>query len=301
MSRNLEPERVIDLDAARARKAEGGRPARTLVLQVANVRADGETHRQVGVSDSLHLSDLRDVLVVSFSLDLTTDEGAPWSFRSADEVLDHGDLLHQHLGTPGDRLVFHWGLWQFQIVTAHSWLRDNGTPWALCVGGSGRFGDEPFNIAAINAALTGTSTTQSVLDLASAPVRSIIERSRIFDLVPLLQALDLSREVDLSAEVRQRLEDLPVEDGAAESDAFWATALGLSCLSDEALTDEIIESIIAALGWVDDDGSTLRGTTVRNMCADSLNVLAGVGGYGKDQLPPVDRLDIYRELLRSGE
>lgn len=323
MSSHLEPERpdrpdlpdrVVDLDAARARKAEAGRPPRTVVLQVGNIRADGETHRQVGVSDSLQLSDLRDVLVVCFSLNaLPGAEPSPWYFQAGsgsgsnsgdsdtDTVLEPDEPIHHHLGRVGDTLTFHWGLWQFQITAAHSWLRDDDTPWALCVGGSGRFGDAPFDIAAINAELTGTDTTRSVLDLANDAVRSIIKRSRIFDLVPLLQAVDLGRDVTLPEEVCSRLRELPVEDGSAAEDAFWATVLGLTCLSDTELTDDIIESIVGALGWVDDDGSALRGETVRGMCRASLEVLASVGGYGQSALPPVDRLDIYRELLRAGE
>lgn len=307
MSSNREPERVdrvVDLDAARARRAEAGRPARTVVLQVGNIRADGETHRQIGVSDSLQLSDLRQVLVVCFSLDaLPGAEPSPWHFHSSvgDEVLEPDDPIHRHLGQVGDTLTFHWGLWQFQVTAAHTWLRDDDTPWALCVGGSGRFGDVPFDIAAINAELTGTDITRSVLVLTNDAVRSIIERSRIFDLVPLLQAVDLSRDVNLPETVCTRLRELPVEDGAAEEDAFWATALGLTCLSDAELTDDIIESIVAALGWADDDGSALSGEAVRGMCQASLEVLASVGGYGQEALPPVDRLDIFRELLRAGE
>lgn len=302
MSSNLEPERVVNLDAARARKIEAGRPARTVILQVANLRADGEAHRQIGVSDNLLLRDLRDVLVVCFSLDaVPATEQPPWSFQVDDVPLDVADPLSDHLRLPGDTVVFHWGLWQFHVVAAHSWLRDRDTPWALCVGGSGRFGDTTFDIAAINAELTGTETTRAVLDRTNQPVRSLIERSRIFDLVPLLQALDLSRPVELADTVRAQLGRLPLEEGDAETDAFWATALGLSCLSERAVTDEIIESIIAALGWVEDDGSPLTATAVRGLCSDSLDVLVDVGGYGPDSLPPVDRLDIYRELLRTGE
>ncbi|AIT60062.1 hypothetical protein [Corynebacterium doosanense] len=302
MTSHSEPARVIDLGDARARRAAAGRVDRTVVLQVSNVRADGETHRHIGVTDSLQLRDLRDVLLVSFGID---EEGAraPWHFclpgTDADTALDPDEPLHRYLGASGDSLIFHLGLWQFTVVSSFSWPRDRGTPWALCVGGSGRFGEARFDIAAINAALTGTDTTQEVLSHAAAPVTSLIERSRISDLVPLLQALDLSREPELSPEVRRRMRDLPVEEEPAQVDAFWALALGLAALSDDETADAVAETVMEALGWVEDDGSPISGRSARELCRDSLSVLEELRMYGPEALGPLDRLEFFRGLLRA--
>lgn len=302
MTPHSEPaRRVVDLGDARARRSAAGRVDRTVVLQVSNVRADGETHRHVGVTDSLQLRDLRDVLVVSFGI----DEGgaqAPWHFclPGSDHALDPDDPLHHHLGDSGDSLDFHLGLWDFSVVSSFSWPRDSGTPWALCVGGSGRFGGSRFDIAAINAALTGTDTTREVLSHAAEPVTSLIERSRISDLVPLLQALDLAREPELPPEVREHMRVLPVEEDPAGVDAFWALALGLASLSDDDTADAVAETVLEALGWVEDDGSAISGRSARALCHQSLAVLEELRMYGPGALGPLDRLEFFRGLLRAG-
>lgn len=289
---------VIDLAAARARRRGPAHQARTIILQIANVRADGEAHRQLGVIDSLELADLRDVIAVAFGL----RENAPWSFHdAAGKELDRQAHLREHLGRIGEKLTFCWGLWEFRIVTAHSWIRDDGTPWALCVGGSGRFGDTGFDIARINAELTGTETTRDVMRRTRPQVRGIIERSRLFDLVPLLQALDLGRDVHLKDSTREILARLPLETDPEAIDAFWAMVLALSCLGNDELTDTIAESIMEAIGWVDDDGSHLPAAEVRQLCDASLHQLAAVGAMGPRQLAPVDKLDIFRGLLRAAE
>mgnify|MGYP001757561091 FL=1 len=56
---------------------------------------------------------------------------------------------------------------------------------------------------------------------------------------------------------------------------------------------------MAALGWVDDDGEELHGSDIRELCTASLDVLASLGAYGVDAAAPVDRLDIYRALVRG--
>lgn len=300
MNSPLDRDGVIDLDAARTRRAEEGRTARTIVLQVSNVRADGEAHRHVGVTDSLQLRDLRDVLEVCFGIEGESAR-APWWFTlpGSEQRLDAGEALYHHLGSVGDEVTLHLGLWEFAVVASFSWPRDNGTPWALCVGGSGRFGQVRFDIAAVNAALTGTETTNDVLRRTCAPVVSLIERSRISDLVPLLQALDLSREPDLGPEVRARMRELPVERDPAEVDAFWATMLGLASLSEQKTADSVVGTILEALGWVEDDGSPITGESARRMCRGSLDVLTDLRMYGPDALGPLDRLEFFRGLLRA--
>ena len=289
---------VVDLTAARARRQ---RQPRTVILRAANVRADAEVHRHIGVSDALHLADLHDVLVTTFGFE--EERGAtPWHFSALEdreERLDAADEVHRHLTDEGDAISYHFGLWDIIITTVESYPRDSGTPRALCVGGSGAFGDADFDLAAINARLTGTATIREVLAATTPDVRGLIDRSGIFDFVPLLQALDLARGVSLPEDVKKSLAELPVESAPPARDAFWSVVLGLACMSDDLLGNHVLETTMAALGWEDDDGTQLGGERIRGLCARSLERLAEVGGYGPDALSPVDRLDIYRELLRA--
>jgi hypothetical protein len=289
---------VVDLTAVRARRQ---RQPRTVILRAANLRADAEVHRHIGVNDALHLADLHDVLVTSFGLG-DHRGSAPWHFSThedRDERLDAADELHHHLAEEGDSIVYHFGLWDIIVTAVESYLRDDGTPRALCVGGSGAFGDTEFDLAAINAELTGTATIRDVLAATAPAVRRLIDRSAIFDFVPLLQALDLTREVGLPPEVTEVLAELPVETDPPSRDAFWSVVLALACMSDELLGNHVLETTMSALGWQDDDGSPLTSERIRELCADSLGRLANLGAYGPDALSPVDRLDIYRELLRA--
>ena len=82
-------------------------------------------------------------------------------------------------------------------------------------------------------------------------------------------------------------------------DAFWSMALALSCMGGAELTDSVVETTMDALGWVNDDGTALSGADVRELCAASLQQLAGIGAYGAESAAPVDRLDMYRALLRG--
>ncbi|QGU03514.1 hypothetical protein [Corynebacterium comes] len=289
---------VVDLTAARARRQ---RLRRTVILRAANVRADAEVHRHIGVNDALHLADLHDVLVASFGFQ--EERGAtPWHFSSLedrDKRLDAADELHLHLSDEGDSIAYHFGLWDIIVTAVESYPRDTGTPRALCVGGSGAFGGTEFDLAAINAELTGTTTIREVLMVTTPAVRGIIDRSGIFDFVPLLQALDLTREVGLPEDVANVLGGLPVETDPPARDAFWSVVLGLACMGDELLGNHVLETTMAALGWEDGDGTPLTGARIRELCVRSLTRLAEVGGYGPDALSPVERLDIYRELLRE--
>lgn len=289
---------VVDLAAMRAlrRPAPGnGRPPRTVILQASHVRADAEVHRHIGVNDVLHLADLHEVLLTAFGF--CAEPGAtPWHFSppgDRTERLAGDDHLHLHLAAEGDAVAYHFGLWDVLLTVVASYPRDDGTPRALCVGGSGSFDGSDFNPADINARLTGTATIREVLTATTPEVRDLIDRSGIFDFVPLLQALDLTAGVDLDPEVRSVLADLPVETGRQARDAFWAVVLTLACMGDERLSDEVLETTMEALGWTGD------GAGFRSLCLDSLTRLASVGGYGRDSLAPVDRLDLYRALLRA--
>ena len=286
--------RVVDLTAARAARR---RQPRTVILQASHVRADAEVHRHLGVNDALHLADLHTILGTTFGF---PDSATPWHFSPVgdrDERLDAADPIHEHLAEAGDRISYHFGLWDITLSAVDSYPRDAGSPRALCVGGSGSFGEDPFDIADINAALTGTATIRTVLEATHPAVRDIITRSGIFDFVPLLQALGLTRDPGLARGTAELLRRLPVEEDPAARDAFWAVALALACMGDEHLGNHVIETTMAALGWEDDDGTPLTGPRIRELCAESLTLLADIGGYGPHARSPVDRLDIYRCLL----
>ena len=285
---------LTDRARRRGRPSAGPDSSRTLILQISHVRTGAEAHRHIGIDDSLHLGDLQQVIAVSFGLEETT----PWKFGDDDEHLDPDDPLHLHLGVAGDRILHTWGLWEFTVTVVDSWVRDDNTPRALCVGGSGSFGGTAFNLNEINAELTGEETIEHVLAGTVPEVSDIVERSGLYDFVPLLQALDLRRATYLPEDVRRRLAELPHEDDAAGRDAFWSLTLALASLADPDFADHILETIMAALGWVDDDGSRLTADATRALCASSLEVLEELGAAGPNRLSPVDRLDLYRELLR---
>lgn len=305
MSPKHTPSNVVSLASVRARRTlptPPERESRTVILQASNVQAQNEVHRHIGINDSLHLQDLHEVLDVCFSPDpAQPQQHSPWHFSrgATQQRLDPPEEITYFLGLTGDEIIYHWGLWEIRLRTIESYPRDRGTPRALCVGGSGSFGGGEFDLAAVNAALTGTETIRSVLGSTHTEMRELIRRSEIFDYVPLLQALDLARPSPLPSATAAVCHQLPLEQELVARDAFWTVVLALACMSDEHLAAEVLETTMAALGWVDDDGSALSGRQVRDLCAASLMELAEVGGYGVDALAPVDRLDIYRELLRA--
>ncbi|ART20123.1 hypothetical protein CBE89_00350 [Corynebacterium striatum] len=308
----MSPE-VTDLSQARAKRENSlvtlKREPLTVICQVSNVRAEAEVHRQIGFSDAFTFAELHRVLEVSFGL---PDEDSPWHFYEHRDArgsrIDPEHQVSEFLWKEGDQVDYVWGLWDFSLVVAEIYPRDTGTPEALCVGGSGSF-LEPFDLTAINAELTGQETIDEVLNIVVPPVRAIIERTKLFDFVPLLQALDLERpeslelpenpeSTDNADTVRAGLDSLPREVTSEGQDAFWSMTLGLSCMGGRELTNSVAEATMEALGWLADDGASLSGEEIRELCAASLEELAAMGGYGADALAPVDRLDIYRALLR---
>lgn len=248
---------------------------RSLILW-AGVRGT-DVYRHIGVDEQLTLAELHEILGVCFGL-----EASPWSFPG----LDPSD------GIP-TRCVYQWGLWEFDIEVIDAYPRDQGTPRALCLGGSGSLGSVEFDLPLINQELTGRNTIDSVLSLTKPQLRAMIERAELFDFVPLLQAIDLtqaSHSLNLP---------LPLERDPAARDAFWSLVLVLACFAEPAVTDELLETTMATLGWVEDDGSPLTAPAIRALCAESLQQLARVGAYGRFAKSPVERLDIYRELLAA--
>ena len=111
--------------------------------------------------------------------------------------------------------------------------------------------------------------------------------------------MELTRPAVLEPSLVDARDTLPLEHEAAARDAFWSCVLALSTLADAAVGGKIIEETMAAIGWTNDDGDPLSATHIRSMCAQSLHKLAELGAYGTQALAPVDRLDIYRALLRA--
>lgn len=246
---------------------------RSLILW-AGVRG-ADVYRHIGVDEQLTLGELHDVLDICFGF-----AGSPWSFPGfAPE------------NCIPDTCSYRWGLWEVDLQVIDAYPRDKSTPRALCIGGSGWLGAGSFDLAEINQKLTGRSTIDQVLALTKPQLRAMIERAELFDFVPLLQAIDLTqaqRSIDLP---------LPLERDPAGRDAFWSLVLILSCFAEPEVSDSLLETTMATLGWVEDDGSALRAPAIRALCAESIQQLARVGGYGRDAKSPVERLDIYRELL----
>lgn len=271
----------------------------TVILQVSNIRDDAEVHRHIGVNDAISFAELHDVLVTCFDL---PEEESPWHFYYVDEEAQRIDPKHhiaEFLWREGEVVEFTWGLWDFKLTVADIYPRDGGTPQALCVGGSGSFPGSKFNLTAINAALTGQAVIDEVLTHLTPPARSVIERSRLFDFVPLLQALDLGRDVELSTEVRKQLASLPREVTTEAQDAFWSIVLGLACMGSEELMRSVTTTSMEALGWIDDDDALLTAEEIWAMCEASISILESVGACGPEAVAPVDRLDIFRALLRG--
>ena len=72
---------VTDIAQARAKRADSvvslKREPLTIICQAANIRADGEVHRQIGFSDALTFTELHRVLRICFGL---PEEESPWHF-----------------------------------------------------------------------------------------------------------------------------------------------------------------------------------------------------------------------------
>lgn len=299
------------------------RAPRTALLHAELAHQDGAIQRTIGINDALPLAEVAGILRTCFNF----RSNSPWSFRRGSRIIDPRDCLHMY-----PQLRFHWGLWDIDLDTLETYPRDNGTPQALCVAGSGHITaagrgtdamgpsgigaiGEEFNPSAVNAILTGKATTEAILKRAHPEVASIIERSRIRDFVSLLQALDLSANKSgqtgggpdvtgsgaggLGGSLGGSLgagKQLPLEQDAAGRDAFWSLVLALSCLSGPQLTDHIAETTMEALGWVDDDNSRLTADAIRALCASSLRELQKIVGNSV-----IERLDCYRDILRAPE
>lgn len=280
----------------------GAQLKRTLLVRCATMLADESVLRHIGLNSESTLDDVQRILEICF----TVPEGPPSPTRFTRDAADPGRLdtgteIGVYLQAPGDELFFHWGLWQFELTLLDIYPRDDATPHALCVAGAGDFAETPFDIPAINAELLGPSAIENVMEGVRDEVADVVDRSRTMDFLPLLQALDLPRAVELAPGTADTLATLPREQTDIGRDAFWCTLLALSCLADDdATTDDVIETTMAALGWTSAGGGVLPAAAVRQLCAGSLVRLASVGGYAAGGVSSVDKLDMYRALLRRG-
>lgn len=291
---------VVDLDAARARLRGAPRQnPSTLLVRCATSLADETVLRHIGLSSDSTLEDVQRALRTAFSVPGDTPTPSRFTRAASDSGrLDTAGTIGDYLSFPGDTLFFHWGLWEFTLSLLDVYPRDDATPRALCVAGAGEFAGEPFDVAAINAKLLGPSAVEAVLATARPEVVDVVARSQNMDFVPLLQALDLARPAELEPSEVHILNTLPRERTGEARDAFWCTVLALSCLVDDASSDDVVESAMAALGRAREDGSAYCADEIHQLCAGSLVRLASVGGYGAGGRSAVDKLDLYRALLR---
>ena len=95
---------VTDIAQARAKRADDvvslKREPLTIICQAANIRADGEVHRQIGFSDALTFTELHRVLRICFGL---PEEESPWHFYEHTEA--RGPVSYTHLTLPTILLV----------------------------------------------------------------------------------------------------------------------------------------------------------------------------------------------------
>lgn len=236
----------------------------------------------------------------------------------APQYLDVPDstTIAEVLQVPGDKILWQWGLWTHTLQVREAFARDDATPDALCIGGSGTVhalgdldGEDTIDIAAINEELTGRDSIQTTLAATRADVVDVIERSGVFEFVPLLQALDLHRTEPAAVElggaegddVVKRLRALPLEDtedDPAGHDAALVNMLCLAALTSDELRHDVAAHVMESLGWVGDDGAPLSGEDIEHLCPRSWEEMCELGLCGEYALPPVARLDLLRETLR---
>ena len=303
------------------------REAASLVLSVHQNGGNGPQYRIIGINDALHTTDLFTVLNTCFGC----DGDAEWTLHGIDQVdgIDGGDKaggereyvvgdqsLYELLNAPGDTLDMtrhqspagdadtgkggaektagDYDDLHFHIDVAERYLRDQGTPDALCVGG-----DEHADLDSINAALTGATTTQHILHATKPIIRSAIERSGIFDFIPLLQALDLGRETNVDAETLALCRSLPKEKDSAGRDAAVAEIMAQAALVEGPLRADIIETMMEAIGWVADDGSELTLSEIDDLASETLQAFEHVGLTGDKRLSSLERLELCRAIIRA--
>ncbi len=321
----------------------------TLIISAVLAEEPLTVKRQFGVNDQLTMAELGRVLCVLFGW---KGEAAPTRFTlrglQEPELLGaRGTTLPTNmpamnvtvpadakiaevLQEPGDKVAWYWGLWEHRLQVREAFARDEATPDALCIGGSGNIAslwrnvpydeyvgggliepnyiersDAEVDIAAINQELTGEESIQETLAAARPDVADVIERSGVYEFVPLLQALDLQRETGgggaPGAEIPEPMEwmrALPAEcseEDPAGHDAAIVTLLCLAAMTTEEVRWDVSEHVMESLGWVADDGTPLSGADIDGLCPATWEVLEACNLF---EISPVERLDLLREALR---
>lgn len=260
------------------------RRARVILLQLKVVDAAGSLHRVIGLRDTLKLAGVAEVIKTCFGF----DAASPQSFYRCGEQLSMNDCLHEHVAAiRAGQLEYDWGLWRVRLSILGTYSREASTPEAVCLGGSGNLyePDAPVDTARINMAIGGLSH-------AHEEVVSIIQRPQETGLIPLLQALGLEDEPHHAV---PGLHALPVEQSREARDAWWSLVIGMVCLGGEALRLRVAGRLMRKLGWQEE----LTDERIRELCGASISKLEEVGGCGTHALSAVERIDIYRELLRK--
>lgn len=276
-----------------------------------------EVDRIIGVADQQTLEELHSILAICFGMKgehpstfwrrLPSQAGSEQSgeeqgaeVRGADtEQLLPATCIHEVAGH-FDTVEFHWGLWQVKFELLDAYPRDAATPAAVCIAGEGESLDgTPFSTARINVELAG-GLVNEVLARVNEEVRDLIRAGELWDFIPLLQALDLPDPTvqarngsHLSPALDPELSHLPVETTQLGRVAWWSLLLGLVCMNEHsdlvALT--VIEEATGRSGWT---WPQLLGA-----CAASVGELERLGGIGEDVLAPVERIALFKELLRA--
>ncbi|AKK04475.1 hypothetical protein CMUST_00590 [Corynebacterium mustelae] len=257
----------------------GLRAKKALILQARIATPGEEIIRDLGIGGDATISDLGKMLSICFGL---SESEKSCCCKNDEELIDELrlDCCCQN---QGDQLLFTVQRHDIAVRLVDVVDCEDDGMSAMCLGGVGSL-YQPFEIADINATLAGGDT----MNLIRPEVVDIITDSGIVDFVPLLRALDFSHANPVAPDVAMVCAVLPVEHHPESRTAFWATVLAHSCMCDDELTDRIIESIVRALGW------RCTADEVRYNCRTSLRQLSQIGGMRC----PVERIDIYRELLR---
>lgn len=266
----------------------------TVVLSL-QVESQGVV-RVLGVRSTLTFAELSHVASVALGVAQSPESPAFFTGFTSLGLLDPHGQLGDWLQTMGDDLIFHWGLWCFDVSVVDIHPRDHATPGRLCIGGVGDFLGRPFDIPRINAHLTGVKHRRWLLHSLRPEARRVIMRAGADSFLPLIQALDLYRPLCLPEGTRRILDALPVEQEPRAREAWWLCVLALSCLTGGPERQEILSE-----SFYQCTGEERSAEEIASLCAASLEGLRQVGAYGEtwEVLPADQRLDLYRYVMRG--